>query len=123
MGFLIRKGIWLVLAAVLAGCTNDNAAEKIGFDLEILNEDGLYGTQGNLRPMEYEFCIPVGKNARDEVASIDPSVHCSPGRGLVGCRMDELLCRGNSEQKGHKRILIALARLNYVDRIEQSVFE
>ena len=91
--------------------------------MKILDTDGLYGPPDGLRALDYEFCIPVGKAVRDEVASIDPSVRCSLGRGRVGCRMDQLLCLGNTHQKDHKRILLSLARLNYIEKIEQSIFE
>jgi hypothetical protein len=105
------------------GCKSEDPTAKIGFDLEILNEDGLYGPRDGLRSLDYEFCIPAGQYARDEVMSIDPSAHCSSGKGRVDCGANEFLCIGNTHQERHKDILKSLADLRYVRRIEESFFE
>ena len=73
MHLLLKKHALLTLVVIVTGCTSDNTSEKIRFDLEILNEDGLYGPADGLRALDYEFCIPADDTARDEVTSIDPS--------------------------------------------------
>ena len=123
MGFS-RFGLSIaVLAVLLIGCASQNPEEKIGFDLEILNEEGLYGPSDGLRSLDYEFCIPAGSYARDEVTSIDPTARCAPGKGRLACGPQDFLCLGNTQQPNHKKILRSLASLRFVDRIEQSYFE
>jgi hypothetical protein len=123
---LIHFKVLLVCLAVLilaGACSSEDIEAKIGFDLGILNEEGLYGQPDGLRALHYEFCIPPGKYARNEVASLDPSLHCTRGQGRVGCRLDQMICQGNTNQPDHKNILRSLAKLRYVERIEQSFFE
>jgi len=98
--------------------------QKIRFDLETLNEDGLYGPPDGLRAMDYEFCIPIGQKYLDEVRRIDSTLTVqaqSPGR--IGCGEDQVLCIGNTHQKNFRSVLYKLASLPYVQRIEPSYFE
>jgi hypothetical protein len=104
-------------------CNQPDPSVKLGFDLSILNENGLYGGPGAERALHYEFCMPPGKNAKEEVVSIDPSVTFSRTRGRIGCRPDQLLAEGNTNQPNHKEVLVSLAELRYIERIEQSFFE
>ena len=98
--------------------------QKIRFDLEALNEDGLYGPPDGLRAMDYEFCIPAEQKYFDEVQRIDTTVTVqaqSPGR--IGCSADQVLCIGNTHQENFREVLYKLASLPYVQRIEPSYFE
>ena len=126
---------FLVLAvAVAAGAcsapektpsaTEPEIMQKIRFDLDALNKDGLYGPPGGLRAMDYEFCIPAEKKYIDEVRRIDPTVTVqahSPGR--IGCGEDQVLCIGNTHQENFRQVLYKLASLPYVQRIEPCYFE
>jgi hypothetical protein len=123
MRFVTRMVSWLIIWTSAIGCSTDHTADKIAFDLEILNNDGLIGPESGLRALHYEFCIPVGTDKNYEVASIDPSVYCTRVTGRIGCQTEQLLCQGNTHQNDHRRILEELAELEYVDRIEQSFFE
>lgn len=102
------------------GCQQEDRADKIGFDLEILNEEGMYGPPDLLRTLEYEFCLPAGSFVRSKVMDIDPSLKCGEGGGYLSCQQGEVLCTGNTRQENHKRKLLALTRLDYIRRIEQS---
>lgn len=98
--------------------------QKIAFDLNRLNEAGLYGPPDGLRALSYEFCIPAREDYADEVKAIDPTIDISGGSpGRVGCSEDQFLCMGNTHQKNFREVLLKLAALPYVDRIEESVFE
>jgi hypothetical protein len=56
-------GLLLNVYNLFPDCRADEQAQlksrsKITFDLEQLNENGLYGPPGGLRALHYEFCIP-----------------------------------------------------------------
>lgn len=99
------------------------AAAKIRFDLSALNAVGLYGPPDGLRALSYEFCIPDRPDSLAEVRGIDASVRAQRARGRIGCLDGELLCVGNTHQRGYREVLVALAKLPYVARIEQAFFE
>jgi hypothetical protein len=106
-----------------AGQGADPAA-VIGFDLNRLDGSGLQGPPDGLRALDYEFCVPVGQQFRDQVAAIDPSARFYPGsRGRIGCGSDQVLGLGNTHQGGFREILLTLAGLPYVARIAEAVFE
>jgi hypothetical protein len=44
-------------------------------------------------------------------------------RGRIGCTGDQYLCVGSTHQPGFRAVLARLARLPYIDRIEQSFGE
>jgi hypothetical protein len=102
----------------------DGAGEKIHFDLNALDEAGLFGPPDGLRALDYEFCIPDRPDYVARVQAIDPSLRTYAGsRGRVGCTPGERLCLGNTHQPGYRGVLEALAALPYVTRIEQAFFE
>jgi hypothetical protein len=119
-----------LLVLFLAACSqpknkpNIEALDKIHFDLNILNEQGLYGASDGLQALSYEFCIPAEEKYAAEVQSIDSTVKISfdsPGR--IGCSEKEYLCIGNTYQKNCREILIKLAGLEYIEKIDQGFFE
>ena len=116
-------GVGFALLTMTMGCQQDNPTAKLGFDLEILNEEGLYGPADGLRSMDYKFCLPAGSFVRGQVTDIDPSLQCFEEIGSSDCLSGEVLCIGNTHQENHKRILLALAKLDYIERIEQSFIE
>ena len=93
---------------------------KLGFDLSRLDALGLYGPPNGLRALEYEFCIPAREDLADQVRNIDPTLRVSrtsPGR--VRCSKGQYLCLGSTHQPGYRAVLLTLAELDYVGRIEQ----
>jgi hypothetical protein len=98
--------------------------DKIAFDLNLLNEAGLYGPPDGLRAMSYEFCIPAQDSCETQVRAIDPSIVVHRGgRGRIGCSDEQFLCVGSTGQPDYRRVVIELAKLSYVDRIEPAYFE
>lgn len=91
------------------------ARAKIAFDLDAVDDNGLIGSPGGKRSVAYEFCIPREQAKCDEVRGIDPSVRCFAGTpGRIRCGRDQYLCVG---QGGTRATLLALACLEYVERI------
>lgn len=123
----------IVVAAFLglAGCTRGTRAvedarllRKIGFNLSAFNAEGLIGPPDGRRALDYEFCIPAGERFGREVRKIDPSLRLQPGSaGRIGCAPGQVLCIGNSHQPRFREILLDLARLDYVERIGETVWE
>ena len=118
--------VLLVLGA--CGTTRENAdkqpANKIAFDLSLLNGDGLQGLPDGLRALHYEFCIPARQEFVYEVERIDTTLQMLINEGgRIRCGDDEYLCLGNTHQKNFRSVLMRLAELGYVERIEESFFE
>jgi hypothetical protein len=122
----------LVVYAVVSSCWAEgpknqplvDPMSKITFNLEQLNKQGLYGPPGGLRALHYELCIPGDPIYAAQVRQIDPSIEISqtsPGR--IGCTEGEYLCLGNTHQPHFKTVLLKLAKLPYVKRIDQAFFE
>ncbi len=101
----------------------ESERQKIPFVLSQLDEDGLYGPEGGKVALDYEFCIPKEEKYLQEARKIDPSLKVQSSRGRIGCGKDQYLCLGNTHQKNYRDILYGLARLPYVERIEQAFFE
>ena len=97
---------------------------KINFDLSTFDDDGLYGKDNGKRAMDYEFSVPNKATLIEKVKAIDPSLKIhKTAKGRIGCSSKELLCIGNTHQKRFKEILIELANLDFVKRIEPTYFE
>ena len=124
----IRAAIALPLGTALltiaAAClpvssSNSGAIAKIAFDLSTLDENGLYGPPNGKRSLDYEFCIPTGDAYAQAIGAIDPSVQLFPqSRGRIGCGEGEVLALGNTHQANYDTILIELANLDYIERIQ-----
>lgn len=120
-------------AAVLALCfacqpvpsaDSSSAMDKITFDLSALDENGLYGPADGKRSLDYEFCIPTGDTYAEAVSAIDPSAQFFPqSRGRIGCGEEQVLTIGNTHQANYQEILMELANLDYVERIQQVDWE
>jgi len=128
-GVVFFVGLFLNLYPLLSDGRAEARAQvdpksKITFNLEHLNESGLYGPPGGLRALHYEFCIPGDPGYEAEVRQIDPSIQVSktsPGR--IRCAEGEYLCVGNTHQPDFRMVLNKLANLPYVKRIDQAFFE
>lgn len=94
--------------------------KKITFDLSRISADGLMRDDNAIRSLSYEFCIPATTTALAEVQAIDPTIHHFPNSaGRIGCTGDEYLCIGNTHQPEWRSVLLAIARLNYVEQIDE----
>lgn len=93
---------------------------KIKLDLDQIDENGLTGPPDGKRLVAYEFCIPIDKKKRRKVRRIDPSVRFHLGsQGRSGCG-GQYLCIGEG---GNKKVLLKLAKLEYVKEINPCYWE
>ena len=98
--------------------------DKITFDLEQLDENGLYGPLDGKRSLDYEFCVPGEPAFLEAVRVIDPSVTLYPDSpGRMGCTDDQVLAIGNTHQPNAALILMELANLDYIERIDRVNWE
>ena len=107
-------------SSVYAESAKDDVTRKIRFDLDQLDEYGLYGPEDGRRSLSYEFCVPNNLEVIETVQAIDPTLMIylqSPGR--VGCDEMEVLAIGETHQPDYRDVLINLASLDTIDRIEQ----
>lgn len=97
---------------------------KIEFDLDALDIHGLAGGPDGKVAVSYEFRIPDTLENRGLVQAIDPGVQITAGpRGRVDAGPGFALCLGSTYQPRHREILLALARLPFVERIVECFFE
>jgi hypothetical protein len=112
---LILTAIALTPQAIRA----ESVRDKITFDLSAISPEGLIGNQQSLRSVGYEFCIPAQADTVKAVKAIDPTVQFSRSRGRIGCQNHQYLCIGQTHQAEWKTVLLKLAGLNYVKRIDR----
>lgn len=105
-------------SSVCADSPEHTQLKKITFDLEHISPEGLIGKGDGLRSQSYEFCIPDQAPQIAEVKAIDPSLRLYRSRGRIGCRNDQWLAIGETHQPHWKQILLNLAHLNYIKRID-----
>lgn len=121
-GLLIGMGLaatWLPIAAIAE--TEGDPRDKIQFELDQLDADGRYTLFQEPRAIAYEFCIPNDRAVIKTVQSIDRTLILFLNRpGQVNCEADELLAVGETRQPNPRAVLIQLARLPQVTRIEPS---
>lgn len=122
--------VFAVLSSLLTACgpvpeaPGPDPLDKVAFDLDRLDENGLVGPADGKRALAYEFCIPPSEECKELVSSIDPTVEImcgSPGR--IGCYPDECLCIGSTHQENFRDVLRKIAELPYVEKIDETVFE
>ncbi len=123
MLLILSGGMKSASAKEAVSCHKDYL-RKITFDINKINDDGLTGPPEGLVSVDYEFCIPAGKDYAEEVKRIDPSavIHESSS-GRIGCSPEEYLCIGNTHQKDFRAVLCRLAGLTYVRRIDMCFWE
>ena len=130
MIFKVVLFIFIVLSPGLLACklgsrsiTQTNASnsvlQKINFDLSQISSEGLIGPLNGLRALSYEFCIPATEKHLNEVRSINPDIQISKSPGRLGCTKDQYLCIGETHTPQWRLILTAIAKLDYVQRIDQ----
>lgn len=103
---------------------DSSAAAKITFDLNDFDDNGLYGPANGKRSLDYEFCIPEGNQYAQEVSAIDPTLNLFPdSAGRIGCTEAQTLAIGNTYQDNFRLVLMELASLDYVERIQRVDWE
>jgi hypothetical protein len=102
----------------------DAAMRKIEFDLDALDAAGLAGPPAGKVAVSYEFRIPDTPASRAAVTAIDPEIEITTGpRGRVNAGPGFALCIGSTHAPRHRDILLAIARLPFVERIARCDFE
>jgi hypothetical protein len=92
------------------------AMNKITFDLNQIDANGMTGPADGKVLFAYEFCVPDDAAKLDEVKAIDSSLQCTLGSpGRIRCARDVYLCIGEG---GTRETLLKLAGLDYIARID-----
>ncbi|ACB53197.1 hypothetical protein cce_3849 [Crocosphaera subtropica ATCC 51142] len=122
LGLLICMLLIQVLPSKLLSedFTTNPILDKITFDISEISADGLIGSVDGLRYLSYEFCIPGNEQAVERIKTIDSTINIyrqSPGR--INCQNNQYLCVGETHNKQWKEILLSIAKLDYVERIDQ----
>ena len=99
-------------------------SQKIEFDLQCLDHDGLRGPANGKVAVSYEFAIPDTDECKAQVKAIDPTVQFMPGSpGRIRAPLTACLCIGLTHQPDYRAVLHRLAALPYVERIVECHFE
>lgn len=98
---------------------SDSVLNKITFDLSQISPDGLTGPPNGRRSLSYEFCIPATEKHLNEVRLINPAIQISRSPGRIGCTKNQYLCVGETHTPQWREVLVAIAKLDYVQRIDQ----
>lgn len=128
-GPVLRALTMLTLAGLpacgLPGAASPTASPaKIAFSLGGIGPDGLVGSPGALRSLDYEFCIPDDEAKVREVRAIAPAVRVMRGsRGRIGCASAQILCVNSTHSAAWRDELLRLAALPYIARIQETVWE
>ncbi len=100
---------------------DESILAKIAFDYSAIDEKGLRGGEV---AVDYEFCIPARDAALEEVLKIDSEVRVmQKSKGRIGCTEDQWLCINSTHSAGWKEKLYRIASLEYVKRIQETVYE
>jgi hypothetical protein len=119
-----RSGLAVFSFHMGAAAAPPELLRKFGFDLDRLDVDGLSGPADGKTSITYEFRIPDTPENRAAVKAIDPETQISVGpRGRVDAGPGFALCIGSTHQPRYREILLALARLPFVELIQECVFE
>jgi hypothetical protein len=132
-GFWRQGGHWAGLGLVglltlacqpMTDADQPMALDKITFNLEQFDENGLYGPPDGQRSLDYEFCVPGVPDFLETVQAIDPSLTLYPqSPGRIGCPADQVLAIGNTHQPNAVPILMELANLDFIERIDRVDWE
>ena len=97
--------------------------KKVHLNFKQLDAEGLSGPPNGKVAVNYEFCIPALEKNWREVQKIDRTAGKQSAKGRIGCRSDQWLVIGSSQQPRYQRVLYELAALPYVERIEETFWE
>lgn len=122
-----RLLILIAITFLLWSCANQkilHPSPKIGFDINVLDKDGLMGPADGKVAVSYEFCVPADNHYLNQVRQIDPSLKFhKKSKGRIACSKAEWLCIGSTHQEYARDKLQRLAELEFVKRIERTYFE
>jgi hypothetical protein len=120
-----------LLGVSLLGCTpaqqwpqGQSWLEKFTFDLASLEDPSSSAEASGLCALSYQFCIPARPVLAEQVRKIDPSVvifDYAPDRSR--CGDETFLCIGTTHQPDYRSVLIRLAKLPYIERIDEAPSE
>jgi hypothetical protein len=96
---------------------------KIKFNLNMFDKQGLVGEDGGKVALDYEFCVPNNPEILNTIKEIDSSIKPTNGKGRTKCTDNSILLTGNSYGKDIKRILCELSQLEYIKTINQVYWE
>ena len=95
--------------------------KKVHFDVTGIDADGL--RNGEVA-VDYEYCIPVDRQALEQVRGIDPDVRwLETAKGRIGCTKSEWLCISSTQGPGWKDRLARLASLPFIDAFREVHYE
>ena len=98
----------------------DSVLDKITFDISATSQEGSSEPPDSLSYVSYEFCIPAKDKFLNEVKDIDPTIMFhAHSRGRIGCQTDQYLCIGTIQSSQWREILMSIAKLDYVERIDR----
>lgn len=94
---------------------------KIAFDYSAIDDAGLRNGQV---AVDYEFCIPATDQALEAVLKCDQEVRVmQKSKGRMGCTEVQWLCINSTHARDWKEKLYAIASLDFVQRIQETVYE
>ncbi|MBE7380222.1 MAG: hypothetical protein F6J95_002285 [Leptolyngbya sp. SIO1E4] len=109
-----------LLPSAYAQSTED-LFNKIQFDLDQLDEFGLYLSETGKKSLSYAFCVPHNRSMIRTIQAIDPTViFYLQSSGQAGCNRGEMLAIGHTRQPNYREVLTNLTQLDDVERIEQA---
>ena len=127
--YLLLVPLFLSMALVPA-CSSKTKPEdpaiwqKVKFDLNRLDENGLAGPADGKVSVSYEFCIPADEKLWGEVQKLDKSAKLQKGSpGRIGCDKTQWLVIGATHQKNYRQVLYGLASKTYITDIREAFFE
>lgn len=126
----ISPTVLFITSTLLFACSQKASPEdpevwnKVKIDFNRLDENGLAGPPNGKVAVNYEFCIPAEEKYQQEVKKIDATAEFQKGaKGRAGCKADQWLAIGSTNQKNYRRVIYELASLSYVQQIQETYFE
>ena len=120
----------LILTVSIYSCGSSkpdtNEVSKINFNLDNFTDDGAmkHPHKEDRGYISYEFCIPADDEHFKEVSSIDSTLALyKTSKGRSACSDKEWLCIGSSHQPNFKKVILALAKLSYIRKINETFWE
>lgn len=100
--------------------TSKENLKKLDFDIHELDDDGLIGPPTGKVSIDYQFCIPSGEAYLEKVLAIDPDLkQMRKYIGREGCLEGHVAMMGSTHKPRHKEILLQLAALDFIEKIER----
>jgi len=121
---LILLFILLLFCKLISAQHLDNTPlDKVKFDINKLDENGLYGPPDGLRLLDYAFCIPNDIEKAQEIRKINPEIVIFQSKNefidrAISCKAEEsFFCLANTAQTNFKEVILTTAAFPYVSDI------